>query len=100
MLGLSDGVTAALIGAIFTFVAALLAYVFNHRKTRAEAAHIDPVSARCGEAEQLAAFKTGGVNQNVIQMLPADTLVIGDDDVAGLEAAFTEALDSIANHIA
>src|ERR1700733_13989920 len=67
-------------------------------ETCADAADIHPVGARCGESEQLAAFETRRVYQYVVQMLPANAPMIGDDHIAGMETIFAVTFHSIANH--
>src|SRR5437899_1938835 len=51
----------------------------RRRKTRAQAADIGPVGSRRRESEQLAPFEPRRVYQYVVQVLPTDALVIGDD---------------------
>ncbi len=55
-------------------------------ETRTDAADIDPMRAYHREHEQLAPKKIGHVDDDVVEMLARDRLVVGDDDVVGLEA--------------
>src|SRR6516165_1605175 len=52
----------------------------------AHAADVDPMCPHHGEHQQLAGVKVGRVDDDVVEVLPRDRLVIGDDDVAGREA--------------
>src|SRR5207244_3063758 len=69
-------------------------------KARTEAADVHPVGSRRRESEQFTVLKTRRVYQDVVQMLPADTLVIRDDHIAGTEAVFAVPFDAVANHVA
>ena len=50
------------------------------------AADVDPVRAHHQEHQQLALVEVGHVDDDVVEVLAGDRLVVGDDDVARLEA--------------
>ena len=50
------------------------------------AADVDPVRAHHQEHQQLALVEIGHVDDDVVEVLAGHRLVVGDDDVARLEA--------------
>ena len=64
-------------------------------KACAHAANIDPVGAHHGEHQQLALEEIGHVDDDVVEVLARHRLMVGDDDVAGLEALGAIALHAV-----
>ena len=69
------------------------------RRARAEAgrhaADVDPVRAHHHEHQELALVEIGRVDDDVVEVLAGDRLVVGDDDVARLEALGAVALHAV-----
>jgi hypothetical protein len=61
------------------------------------AADVDPMRSHHGEHQQLAVMKVGRVDDDVVEVLPRDRLVIGDDDVAGRKALPAVAPHAVGN---
>ncbi len=59
------------------------------------AADVDPVRAHHQEHQQLALVEVGHVDDDVVEMLARHRLMVGDDDVAGLEAVLAVALQPV-----
>ena len=71
----------------------------DHARAGAEtggaAADVDPVRAHHREHQQLALVEIGHVDDDVVEVLAGDRLVVGDDDVARLEALGAVALHAV-----
>ena len=71
----------------------------DHARAGAETggatADVDPVGAHHRKHQQLALMEIGHVDDDVVEVLAGDRLVVGDDDVARLEALGAVALHAV-----
>src|SRR6266542_1013993 len=69
-------------------------------KASAAAANVDPMGAHCQEAEQFAIPKERGVDDHVIEVLPADLRMIDEKNISDVYIVQSIDLDAVLNRYA